>query len=144
MQFLTEDGDCHRRNGNLGLALKRYFAVQKIFNEIEDDQYDFHGYSMRKFTLNVYMEFVCPRCYLSRIGLMSLAASSAGRTAFGHTLRTSTLLSRRHKFVSSSPFLITVLTTQRRYMSNCTMTLRCPLILRQLVRRPILHKALHD
>ena len=58
VQFLVEDGDCHRRNGNLGLALKRYFAVQKVFNEVEDDQYDFHGYSMRKFTLNVYMESV--------------------------------------------------------------------------------------
>lgn len=56
--FLVEDGDCHRRNGNLAMALKRYTALQKVFNEIEDDQYDFHGYSMRKFTLNIYMEYV--------------------------------------------------------------------------------------
>ncbi|KAI0341366.1 N-terminal acetyltransferase A, auxiliary subunit [Trametopsis cervina] len=56
--FLIEDADNHRRNGNLGMALKRYHAIQKIFNEIEDDQYDFHGYSLRKFTVNIYMNMV--------------------------------------------------------------------------------------
>lgn len=58
VQYLIENGDCHRRNGNLAMALKRYVGLQKIFNEIEDDQYDFHGYSMRKFNLNVYLEYV--------------------------------------------------------------------------------------
>ena len=55
--FLTEDGDSHRRSGAYGLALKRYHAVQKVFNEVEDDQYDFHGYSLRRFTLNIYMKY---------------------------------------------------------------------------------------
>lgn len=58
VQYLIENADCHRRNGNLAMALKRYVGLQKIFNEIEDDQYDFHGYSMRKFNLNVYLEYV--------------------------------------------------------------------------------------
>lgn len=72
--FLTEDGDSHNRSGRLAMALKRYVAVQKVrdmcsyrrskaevlcqtFNEFEDDQYDFHGYSLRKFTINIYMKY---------------------------------------------------------------------------------------
>ena len=38
--FLVEDGDSHRSRGNLGMALKRYHAIQKVFNEAEDDQGD--------------------------------------------------------------------------------------------------------
>ena len=56
--FLVGDADSHRRNGDLGMALKRYHAVQKIFNEVEDDQYDFHGYSLRKFAVNIYIKWV--------------------------------------------------------------------------------------
>jgi hypothetical protein len=72
--FLVEDGDSHNRSGRLAMALKRYAAVQKVrgagsrsqskaeslsqaFNEFEDDQYDFHGYSLRKFTINIYMKY---------------------------------------------------------------------------------------
>ncbi|KAH8102267.1 NMDA receptor-regulated protein 1a [Cristinia sonorae] len=56
--FLTEDAGSHQRNGAYGLALKKYHAVQKVFNELEDDQYDFHGYSLRRFTLNIYMNLI--------------------------------------------------------------------------------------
>ncbi|KAF8067854.1 NMDA receptor-regulated protein 1-domain-containing protein [Lyophyllum atratum] len=55
---ILEEADAHYRNGKPNLALKKYLAVQKIFNEIEDDQYDFHGYNLRKFTLNIYMKLV--------------------------------------------------------------------------------------
>ena len=58
MLFLLEDADAHRRNGNLAMALKRYTAIQKLFNEFEDDQFDFHGYSLRKFNINIYMKYV--------------------------------------------------------------------------------------
>ncbi|KAF9788345.1 NMDA receptor-regulated protein 1a [Thelephora terrestris] len=58
LMFLTEDGDSHNRSGRLAMALKRYVGVQKAFNEFEDDQYDFHGYSLRKFTINIYMNLV--------------------------------------------------------------------------------------
>jgi len=81
--FLTEDGDSHNRSDRLAMALKRYVAIQKVrdvrshhrskakslsqtFNEFEDDQYDFHGYSLRKFTINIYMKyseyFLSPSC----------------------------------------------------------------------------------
>ncbi|THH29718.1 hypothetical protein EUX98_g4478 [Antrodiella citrinella] len=56
--YLTEDADSHRRNGAFGLALKKFHAIQKVFNEIEDDQYDFHGYSLRRFTLNIYLDLI--------------------------------------------------------------------------------------
>ncbi|RDB27479.1 N-alpha-acetyltransferase 16, NatA auxiliary subunit [Hypsizygus marmoreus] len=56
--YLLEEADAHYRNGKLNLALKKYLAVQKIFNEIEDDQYDFHGYNLRKFTINIYLKLI--------------------------------------------------------------------------------------
>ncbi|KAF7300714.1 hypothetical protein HMN09_00957200 [Mycena chlorophos] len=56
--YLTEEADAHYRNGNLGLALKRYMAVSKVFDEVEDDQYDFHGYSLRKFNMNIYINLL--------------------------------------------------------------------------------------
>ncbi|KAG6901442.1 hypothetical protein C0995_011955 [Termitomyces sp. Mi166 len=56
--YLIEEADAHYRNGKLNLALKKYHAVQKVFDEIEDDQYDFHGYNLRKFTLNIYTKLV--------------------------------------------------------------------------------------
>ncbi|OBZ77517.1 N-alpha-acetyltransferase 16, NatA auxiliary subunit [Grifola frondosa] len=56
--YLKEEADAQLRTGNIGLALKRYMAVQKVFDEIEDDQFDFHGYSLRKFTVNVYIDMI--------------------------------------------------------------------------------------
>ncbi|TFY68467.1 hypothetical protein EVG20_g3546 [Dentipellis fragilis] len=56
--YLTEEGNAHRRNGKLNLALKKYHAIQKVFAEIEDDQFDFHGYSIRKFIINSYIDMV--------------------------------------------------------------------------------------
>lgn len=134
VQFLVEDGDCHRRNGNLGLALKRYFAVQKVFNEVEDDQYDFHGYSMRKFTLNVYMEFVhLPNVHASTALTIHLA-SSAGRIAFGCTQHTFTLPSPHHRSVLSPLCGSTTLMRWRRYTFTSTTILRCRHTLQQVVR----------
>jgi hypothetical protein len=71
--YLAEEGDAHYRSGKWNLALKKYYAIQKVswvtfiprcadasrmqvFDEIEDDQYDFHGYSLRKFTAGIYVE----------------------------------------------------------------------------------------
>ena len=56
VQFLIEDADSYRRNGDLAMALKKYHSLQKIFNEFEDDQFDFHGYSLRKFAVNIYLK----------------------------------------------------------------------------------------
>ncbi|KAH9932197.1 NMDA receptor-regulated protein 1-domain-containing protein [Fomitopsis serialis] len=56
--YLSEEADAHLRKGNLGAALKKYLVVQKVFNEFEDDQFDFHGYSLRRFTINVYLDMI--------------------------------------------------------------------------------------
>ncbi|KAJ6571727.1 N-terminal acetyltransferase A, auxiliary subunit [Mycena capillaripes] len=56
--YLVEEADAHNRNGNFGPALKKYMAVNKVFDDFEDDQYDFHGYSLRKFTVNIYLNLL--------------------------------------------------------------------------------------
>ncbi|KAJ7627570.1 NMDA receptor-regulated protein 1-domain-containing protein [Mycena polygramma] len=56
--YLVEEADAHNRNGNFGPALKKYMAVSKVFDDFEDDQYDFHGYSLRKFTMNIYLNLL--------------------------------------------------------------------------------------
>lgn len=77
--YLTEEADAHLRNGDLAMALKKYDAIHKvrtpglssvlvhcsyldvvsqIFDVYEDDQFDFHGYSVRNFTINIYLKCV--------------------------------------------------------------------------------------
>ncbi|KAF6747195.1 NMDA receptor-regulated protein 1a [Ephemerocybe angulata] len=58
MLYLLEEARAHEKNGHPNLALKKYMAVKKIYDEIEDDQYDFHGYCLRKFTLNAYVRML--------------------------------------------------------------------------------------
>ncbi|CAK5272671.1 unnamed protein product [Mycena citricolor] len=56
--YLVEEANAHNRNGALGFALKKYMAVKKVFDDVEDDQYDFHGYSLRKFTISIYLNML--------------------------------------------------------------------------------------
>ena len=56
--FLLEEADAYRQNGKTNLALKKYMAVKKVFDDFEDDQFDFHGYNLRKFTINIYFKCV--------------------------------------------------------------------------------------
>ncbi|GAA5916478.1 hypothetical protein JCM5296_005897 [Sporobolomyces johnsonii] len=56
--FLQEEGDSYLRQQKWGLALKRYTQILDIFQEIEEDQYDFHAYCMRKSTLRAYVEML--------------------------------------------------------------------------------------
>jgi len=67
--FLLAEGDSFRRQGKYNLALKRYHTIEKvcsdnpsrdlsdadhviqIFSEIHEDEFEFHQYCMRKFTL---------------------------------------------------------------------------------------------
>ena len=56
MIYLTEEADAQLRSGNLAMALKKYDAIHRIFDVFEDDQFDFHGYSVRKFTINIYLK----------------------------------------------------------------------------------------
>ncbi|KAF5351177.1 hypothetical protein D9756_008406 [Leucocoprinus leucothites] len=56
--YLLEEANAHLINSKLNLALKKYMAVVKVIDNFEDDQFDFHGYNLRKFTLNVYLNLI--------------------------------------------------------------------------------------
>ncbi|CAE6534150.1 unnamed protein product [Rhizoctonia solani] len=56
--YLIQEGDANRRAGRLPMALKRYSAVTQIFDDIWDDQYDFHSYCIRRYTLNIYIDTI--------------------------------------------------------------------------------------
>ncbi|KAK8854865.1 hypothetical protein IAR55_003604 [Kwoniella newhampshirensis] len=56
--FLQKEGDAYRRNDNLAMALKRYQSLVKVFQEYEDDQYDFHTYCMRRMTFSSYISLM--------------------------------------------------------------------------------------
>ncbi|KIM42317.1 hypothetical protein M413DRAFT_444742 [Hebeloma cylindrosporum] len=56
--FLLEEADAYRQIGKTNLALKKYMAVKKVFDDFEDDQFDFHGYNLRKFTISIYLKLL--------------------------------------------------------------------------------------
>ncbi|EWC48415.1 hypothetical protein DRE_02184 [Drechslerella stenobrocha 248] len=56
--YITEDGESYTRQGKLGLALKRFHAVYKIFEDWTDDQFDFHSFSLRKGMIRAYVDMV--------------------------------------------------------------------------------------
>ncbi|OAA53054.1 Alpha-acetyltransferase 15, NatA [Cordyceps fumosorosea ARSEF 2679] len=58
MWFLTEDGRAYARQGNIGLALKRFHQIATIFEVWQEDQFDFHGFSLRKGQIRAYVDMV--------------------------------------------------------------------------------------
>lgn len=56
--YLTEEANAQHQLGKLGPALKKYIAIQKVFEEIYHDQYDFHFYALRRHTVNAYMKLL--------------------------------------------------------------------------------------
>jgi len=55
MWFEVEAGNACRRSGNVALAMKLFKGVQKHFDDIQDDELDFHMYCLRKGTLRAYV-----------------------------------------------------------------------------------------
>ncbi|CAD6506337.1 BgTH12-07263 [Blumeria graminis f. sp. triticale] len=58
MWFLTEDGESYARQGNIGLALKRFTSVYNIFDVWQEDQFDFHSFSLRKGQIRAYIDMI--------------------------------------------------------------------------------------
>jgi peptide alpha-N-acetyltransferase len=56
--YLTEDGEAYLRQKKLGLALKRLTAVHNIFDTWQEDQFDFHSFSLRKGMTRAYVDMV--------------------------------------------------------------------------------------
>ncbi|KAF1816992.1 NMDA receptor-regulated protein 1 [Eremomyces bilateralis CBS 781.70] len=58
MWYITEDGESYLRQGHLSLALKRFKAISDIFDVWEEDQFDFHGFSLRKGLIRSYIDLI--------------------------------------------------------------------------------------
>ncbi|KAL0472616.1 NMDA receptor-regulated protein 1 domain-containing protein [Neurospora intermedia] len=58
MWFLTEDGEAWQRRGNTGLALKRFTTIHNIFDIWQEDQFDFHSFSLRKGQIRAYVDMI--------------------------------------------------------------------------------------
>ncbi|KAK0621716.1 NMDA receptor-regulated protein 1-domain-containing protein [Bombardia bombarda] len=56
--FLTEDGEAWQRRGDYGMALKRYHTIYNIFDIWQEDQFDFHSFSLRKGQIRAYIDMV--------------------------------------------------------------------------------------
>lgn len=56
--FLTEDGESYARQDIPGLALKRFHSVFKIFDVWQEDQFDFHNFSLRKGQIRAYVDMM--------------------------------------------------------------------------------------
>ncbi|OHE94498.1 tetratricopeptide [Colletotrichum orchidophilum] len=56
--FLTEDGEAYARQGDDALALKRLHTVHNIFDVWQEDQFDFHSFSLRKGQIRAYVDMV--------------------------------------------------------------------------------------
>lgn len=51
-------GDAHVEQKSFGKALKQYVNVTKHFHDMEEDQFDFHSYCLRKMTLRSYVKMM--------------------------------------------------------------------------------------
>jgi tetratricopeptide (TPR) repeat protein len=77
MWFLTEDGQSYARQGKYGLALKRFTTIYNIFDVWQEDQFDFHSFSLRKGQIRAYVEMVRWEDRLREHPFFSRAALSA-------------------------------------------------------------------
>ena len=77
MWFLTEDGEAYFRQGRLGLALKRFKSIYDIFDIWQEDQFDFHNFSLRKGQIRAYIDMVRWEDGLRRHPFYARAAISA-------------------------------------------------------------------
>jgi peptide alpha-N-acetyltransferase len=74
---LTEDGQSYARQGKLGLALKRFTAIYNVFDVWQEDQFDFHSFSLRKGQIRAYVEMIKWEDHLREHPFYSRAALSA-------------------------------------------------------------------
>ena len=56
--FIYEDGRAYLQQGKLNLALKRFTTIYSIFEIWQEDQFDFHSFSLRKGQIRAYVEMI--------------------------------------------------------------------------------------
>jgi peptide alpha-N-acetyltransferase len=79
MWYELASGDSHFRQGNMGKALKKYLSVEKHYNDMVEDQFDFHTYCLRKMTLRAYIRMLRFQDHLHSHRFFFRAATSAIR-----------------------------------------------------------------
>lgn len=77
--YLTEDGKSYLRQRKLGLALKRFHQILAIFDVWQDDQFDFHNFSLRKGMIRAYIDMLRWEDHLRQNPFFSSAAIAAVR-----------------------------------------------------------------
>lgn len=77
--YELECGAAHFRAGAIGKALKNFVAVEKHFLDFCEDQFDFHGYCLRKVTLRAYVQLLRMQDKLRGHHLFCRAARAAIR-----------------------------------------------------------------
>lgn len=77
--YITEDGESYVRQGNLGLALKRFTAISSIFEIWQEDQFDFHSFSFKKGQIRAYVDMIRWEDHLREHPFFTRAAVSAAR-----------------------------------------------------------------
>lgn len=86
MWYETESGFAQLRLNNLRLALKNFNYIERHFDQIYEDQFDFHLYAIRKFTLTSYFEMIAmeDRVYKNKfavraaLGMLKTARKAVG------------------------------------------------------------------
>eukprot|EP00471_Norrisiella_sphaerica_P001837 CAMPEP_0184490590 /NCGR_PEP_ID=MMETSP0113_2-20130426/18271_1 /TAXON_ID=91329 /ORGANISM="Norrisiella sphaerica, Strain BC52" /LENGTH=888 /DNA_ID=CAMNT_0026874535 /DNA_START=83 /DNA_END=2749 /DNA_ORIENTATION=+ len=58
MWYEVSAGLCHFKQGNFGQALTKFYSVEKHFEDISEDQFDFHTWCLRKSTLRAYVDML--------------------------------------------------------------------------------------
>lgn len=58
MWYIIEVGESWVRQEQFGKALKKFHQIAKFFDDIIDDQFDFHTYCLRKITLRSYVALI--------------------------------------------------------------------------------------
>ena len=77
--YITEDGESYVRQGKLGLALKRFTSISSIFEIWQEDQFDFHSFSLRKGQIRAYIDMIRWEDHLREHPFFSRAAISAAK-----------------------------------------------------------------
>lgn len=79
MWYITEDGEAYLRQGKLGLALKRFTSIYNIFDIWQEDQFDFHTFSLRKGQIRAYVDMIRWEDHLRDHPFFTRAAISAAK-----------------------------------------------------------------
>lgn len=77
MWYLLEDGEAYLRQNKFGLALKRFTAIADIFETWQEDQFDFHSFSLRKGQIRAYIDMIRWEDHLRAHPFFTRAALSA-------------------------------------------------------------------